>query len=124
MTPSVTPSPSPSETPNITVSFSVTGETRYVKDISISINGEPLILTGGSYTFTAPLGSSVSITVTAKEGYAVTATAGSGWTVSGNNVSTTSLTSGGGIHFTVAAKELHNVSTTVSYVTGITQSGA
>lgn len=123
-TPSVTPSPSPSETPeDITVSFSVYGN-EHVRDISVKINSESHILTGGNYTFTASAGSSVSITVTAKEGYAVTATASGNWTASGNSVSTTSLTSGGSISFTVAAKELHDISASVSYVTGITQSGA
>lgn len=123
-TPSVTPSPSPSETPeDITVSFSVYGN-EHVRDISVKINSESHILTGGNYTFTASAGSSVSITVTAKEGYAVTATASGNWTASGNSVSTTSLTNGGSISFTVAAKKLHDISASVSYVTGITQSGA
>lgn len=123
-TPSVTPSPSPSETPeDITVSFSVKGE-QYIDDVSILVNGKTYVLGGNKYSITAPAGSRVSITVTAKEGYAVTATASGNWTASGNNVSTTSLTSGGGISFTVAAKELHNISASVSYVTGITQSGA
>lgn len=123
-TPSVTPSPSPSETPeDITVSFSVYGN-EHVRDISVKINSESHILTGGNYTFTASAGSSVSITVTAKEGYAVTATASGNWTASGNSVSTTSLTSGGSISFTVAAKELHDISASVSYVPGTTQSGA
>lgn len=123
-TPSVTPSPSPSETPeDITVSFSVQGD-EYVKSISININGEPHILSGGSYSFSAPVGSRVSITVTALDGYVVTATPGTGWVASGNSVSTGYLLNGGGIYFEVEANKLHNVSTTVSYVTGITQSGA
>lgn len=123
-TPSVTPSPSPSETPeDITVSFSVKGE-QYIDDVSILVNGKTYVLGGNKYSITAPAGSRVSITVTAKEGYAVTATASGNWTVSGNSVYTTSLTSGGSIHFTVAAKELHNVSASVSYVPGTTQSGA
>lgn len=123
-TPSVTPSPSPSETPeDITVSFSVKGE-QYIDDVSILVNGKTYVLGGNKYSITAPAGSRVSITVTAKEGYAVTATASGNWTASGNNVSTTSLTSGGGISFTVAAKELHNIYASVSYVSGTTQSGA
>lgn len=123
-TPSVTPSPSPSETPeDITVSFSVKGE-QYIDDVSILVNGKTYVLGGNKYSITAPAGSRVSITVTAKEGYAVTATASGNWTASGNNVSTTSLTSGGGISFTVAAKELHNIYASVSYVPGTTQSGA
>ncbi len=123
-TPSVTPSPSPSETPeDITVSFSVKGE-QYIDDVSILVNGKTYVLGGNKYSITAPAGSRVSITVTAKEGYAVTATASGNWTASGNNVSTTSLTNGGSISFTVAAKKLHDISASVSYVTGITQSGA
>ena len=123
-TPSVTPSPSPSETPeDITVSFSVKGE-QYIDDVSILVNGKTYVLGGNKYSITAPAGSSVSITVTAKEGYAVTATASGNWTASGNSVYTTSLTSGGGIYFTVASKELRNISASVSYVPGTTQSGA
>lgn len=121
---SVSPSSSPSTEPEtISVSFSVQGD-EYVKSISININGEPHILTGGNYSFSAPVGSKVSITVTALDGYVVTATPGTGWVASGNSVSTGYLLNGGGIYFVVEANKLHNVSTTVSYVTGITQSGA
>lgn len=123
---SVSPSSSPSTEPEtISVSFSVTGETNYVKEIYVSVNGSTYPLTG--HSFTAPKGAQVSISVTAYDGYTVTSyvNAGNGWTSNGSSsVSTSNLTNGGGIHFVVEANKLHNVSTTVSYVTGITQSGA
>ena len=123
---SVSPSPSPSTEPEtISVSFSVTGETNYVKEIYVSVNGSTYPLTG--HSFTAPKGAQVSISVTAYDGYTVTSyvNAGNGWTSNGSSsVSTSNLTNGGGIYFVVEANKLHNVSTTVSYVTGITQSGA
>lgn len=123
---SVSPSSSPSTEPEtISVSFSVTGETNYVKEINVSVNGSTYPLTG--HSFTAPKGAQVSISVTAYDGYTVTSyvNAGNGWTSNGSSsVSTSNLTNGGGIHFVVEANKLHNVSTTVSYVTGITQSGA
>ena len=123
---SVSPSSSPSTEPEtISVSFSVTGETNYVKEIYVSVNGSTYPLTG--HSFTAPKGAQVSISVTAYDGYTVTSyvNAGNGWTSNGSSsVSTSNLTNGGGIHFVVEANKLHNVSTTVSYVPGITQSGA
>ena len=123
---SVSPSSSPSTEPEtISVSFSVTGETNYVKEINVSVNGSTYQLTG--HSFTAPKGAQVSISVTAYDGYTVTSyvNAGNGWTSNGSSsVSTSNLTNGGGIYFEVEANKLHNVSTTVSYVTGITQSGA
>lgn len=123
---SVSPSSSPSTEPEtISVSFSVRGETNYVKEIYVSVNGSTYPLTG--HSFTAPKGAQVSISVTAYDGYTVTSyvNAGNGWTSNGSSsVSTSNLTNGGGIHFVVEANKLHNVSTTVSYVTGITQSGA
>ena len=123
---SVSPSSSPSTEPEtISVSFSVTGETNYVKEIYVSVNGSTYQLTG--HSFTAPTGAQVSISVTAYDGYTVTSyvNAGNGWTSNGSSsVSTSNLTNGGGIYFVVEANKLHNVSTTVSYVTGITQSGA
>lgn len=123
---SVSPSSSPSTEPEtISVSFSVRGETNYVKEIYVSVNGSTYPLTG--HSFTAPKGAQVSISVTAYDGYTVTSyvNAGNGWTSNGSSsVSTSNLTNGGGIYFVVEANKLHNVSTTVSYVTGITQSGA
>ena len=123
---SVSPSSSPSTEPEtISVSFSVTGETNYVKEMYVSVNGSTYPLTG--HSFTAPKGAQVSISVTAYDGYTVTSyvNAGNGWTSNGSSsVSTSNLTNGGGIYFVVEANKLHNVSTTVSYVTGITQSGA
>lgn len=125
--PSVTPSPSPSETPNITVSFSVDstdGSSNRIKNIYVNVNNSTVPLGTYARSYTAAAGSSLSITVVPEDGYEVVATAGTGWTASGNSVSTTSLTNGGSISFTVAAKKLHDISASVSYVTGITQSGA
>lgn len=124
---SVSPSSSPSTEPEtISVSFSVTGYTN-IKYVSVLVDGVSVDVTqtGSIFSFEAVEGASVNITVTAKDGYAVTPNAGSDWTVSSDgSVFTAQLTGSSAPSFNVAAKERHNISSTVSYVEGITQSGA
>lgn len=123
------PNPNDTTTPEeITVSFSVDstdGSSNRIKDIYVNVNNSTVRLGTYARSYTAAAGSSLSITVVPEDGYEVVATvSGDGWTASGNTASTSNLTSGGGIHFTVSAKELHSIISTVSYVEGITQSGA
>lgn len=125
----VNPNPSDTTTPEeITVSFSVDstdGSSNRIKDIYVNVNNSTVRLGTYARSYTAAAGSSLSITVVPEDGYEVVATvSGDGWTASGNTASTSNLTSGGGIHFTVSPKELHSIISTVSYVEGITQSGA
>ena len=125
----VNPNPNDTTTPEeITVSFSVDstdGSSNRIKDIYVNVNNSTVRLGTYARSYTAAAGSSLSITVVPEDGYEVVATvSGDGWTASGNTASTSNLTSGGGIHFTVSAKELHSIISTVSYVEGITQSGA
>ena len=128
----VEPNPSGSdgdEYSPVTVSFAIMGNySQFVRSISVTVNGQTTTYSASETSFRATLGSSVSITVNAYDGYAVTAnvTSGTCWSTSGgNSVSTSSLTeNNGGVSFNIEAKERHNITSTVSYVEGITQSGA
>lgn len=128
----VEPNPSGSdgdEYSPVTVSFAIMGNySQFVRSISVTVNGQTTTYSASETSFRATLGSSVSITVNAYDGYAVTAnvTSGTCWSTSGgNSVSTSSLTeNNGGVIFNIEAKERHNITSTVSYVEGITQSGA
>lgn len=128
----VEPNPSGSdgdEYSPVTVSFAIMGNySQFVRSISVTVNGQTTTYSASETSFRATLGSSVSITVNAYDGYAVTAnvTSGTCWSTSGgNSVSTSSLTeNNGGVSFNIEAKERHNIISTVSYVEGITQSGA
>ena len=128
----VEPNPSGSdgdEYSPVTVSFAIMGTySQFVRSISVTVNGQTTTYSASETSFRATLGSSVSITVNAYDGYAVTAnvTSGTCWSTSGgNSVSTSSLTeNNGGVIFNIEAKERHNITSTVSYVEGITQSGA
>lgn len=128
----VEPNPSGSdgdEYSPVTVSFAIMGNySQFVRSISVTVDSQTIPLSASETSFRATLGSSVSITVNAYDGYAVTAnvTSGTCWSTSGgNSVSTSSLTeNNGGVIFYIEAKERHNISSTVSYVDGITQSGA
>ncbi len=128
----VEPNPSGSdgdEYSPVTVSFAIMGNySQFVRSISVTVNGQTTTYSASETSFRATLGSSVSITVNAYDGYAVTAnvTSGTCWSTSGgNSVSTSSLTeNNGGVIFNIEAKERRNITSTVSYVEGITQSGA
>ena len=128
----VEPNPSGSdgdEYSPVTVSFAIMGTySQFVRSISVTVDSQTIPLSASETSFRATLGSSVSITVNAYDGYAVTAnvTSGTCWSTSGgNSVSTSSLTeNNGGVIFYIEAKERHNITSTVSYVDGITQSGA
>lgn len=115
------------ETPNISgggtvpptpatvhVTVSITGHA-YVNSVSVNGTSYTDRISTGSFTIDVPEGSTISITVTPKDGYKVTCSGSDdSWTTSEGTASITNIQSGATISFEIEEKEYHNISATIS----------
>lgn len=113
-TPTDSDTSSTPEPQEVTVSFTVTNYQYGTPSVTVNNEQASLSSNNGSYSFTAAKGSSVSITVTPREGYKVSTPTASGWTVSEGTASITDIQSDANISFTIEAKEYHDISATIS----------
>ena len=115
-TPTDSDTSSTPEPQEVTVSFTVTNYQYGTPSVTVNNEQASLSSNNGSYSFTAAKGSSVSITVTPREGYKVSITAGSGWYVNGNTVYTTSVTENmGSPSFKLLSTTPHKINDTITY---------
>lgn len=110
-TPTDSDTSSTPEPETVTVTYSITGS-EHTSNVVVKVNDEEMTSSGTS--FEVNVGSSVSITVTPREGYKVSTPTASGWTVSEGTASITDIQSGANISFTIEAKEYHDISATIS----------
>ncbi len=97
------------------VTYSITGS-EHTSSVVVKVNNDTITTSGNS--FDVEVGSSVSITVTPKDGYKVTCSS-SVWSFS-NNTANATVSADTSVSFTVEAKEKHDITATVFYGSGIT----
>ena len=117
-TPTDSDTSSTPEPETVTVTYSITGS-EHTSNVVVKVNNEE---TTYGTSFEVDVGSSVSITVTPREGYKVSITPGSGWYVNGNTVYTTSVTKNmGSPSIKLLSTTPHSINATVSYASTIAQ---